>query len=734
MPARHFAINPGFALALLGAVAGSAHAQVDTWVATNCTMLQTPARKASIEMCEGHAGCAIMLSTHKTCLSADKFLVKLDAATPPATPMLFGLFSRRVVTPEAVWEAHLSDAARAVESKPEWRARIDPIVRAIKPGMTEFAKRESTGFRQAYYGPTVDEKWHGYGTVFSSTGAMFRGEFRNGGGEGEFDFVAASGLRHVGTYQNAKFTGTGLVSMAQGSQFSPIEYRGDVVDGKQTGKGVLLFANGARWEGTFNDGAHMEGSRFYPDGTVFAKGSWDARGQAVLVETFDKAGQLISRLDVAKDRADAAKAQADAAQAQREAAEREKREQAAARILEEEQRREAQARADKDFRDGLAKLNAGELFTRSQDLRNAGNMDRAREMQRYLIERFPNHAMAAVAAQQLAGTANPAAAKPGAVAAAAPQSTVRQRSCYEQISDLSKPLYANDPKTQYPTREQSEAQFEHRVWAQQVFLRTAGNIAACKADPDMMKRLAAEVSGARAQCADMRSFYMKHESRSASSMNCEQGRNRNGDAAGVDAVIARLMATQGSPATAIAGNAGGTAQVAASGEAAEQACSKSLDTINTSFSAASAKIPKDSVVVYSEAFMWQLNESIGVVEKQCPNSENYRRMVQQWRNTLAVTRQVCDGSSSRGPCVARLPVSETAVRPAPTQVAAQRPLENKPPASCSDTSGANWLACQRQACAKVSGVLQVSGGCVACQAPGNSFNACLPGQGFNSAQ
>jgi hypothetical protein len=61
----------------------------------------------------------------------------------------------------------------------------------------------------------------------------------------------------------------------------------------------------------------------------------------------------------------------------------------------------AQQARDDAFNAGLQKLNAGQLFVRATDMQEAGDSERARAALKALLNRFPDSALAAQAAQQL---------------------------------------------------------------------------------------------------------------------------------------------------------------------------------------------------------------------------------------------------------------------------------------------------------------------------------------------
>ncbi|WP_143713716.1 hypothetical protein [Variovorax sp. RO1] len=79
-----------------------------------------------------------------------------------------------------------------------------------------------------------------------------------------------------------------------------------------------------------------------------------------------------------------------------------------------QRKREEAARAEQQFRTSLQTLNPGQLFARADELNAQGDSARAREVQRALMSRFPNHPLAATAARQMAGESatSPASAEP----------------------------------------------------------------------------------------------------------------------------------------------------------------------------------------------------------------------------------------------------------------------------------------------------------------------------------
>lgn len=78
-----------------------------------------------------------------------------------------------------------------------------------------------------------------------------------------------------------------------------------------------------------------------------------------------------------------------------------------AREAKENQKRDAERQAsDKAFEKSLGKLNAGQLYTKADEMSAQGDKSKARVALRTLVSRFPNHPLAATAAQQMIAMKN----------------------------------------------------------------------------------------------------------------------------------------------------------------------------------------------------------------------------------------------------------------------------------------------------------------------------------------
>ena len=130
-----------------------------------------------------------------------------------------------------------------------------------------------------------------------------------------------------------------------------------------------------------------------------------------------------------------------------------------AAIREQLEQAEAEAKAEAAFQSTVTKGNAGQLFALADELREAGKAAKSREVLRTLVSRFPEHPLAANAAQQLsqmgAAPAAPSYSRPSAAAPAAsasssyrpPSSGVNEASCQAEVNRLADALTASRSRT-----------------------------------------------------------------------------------------------------------------------------------------------------------------------------------------------------------------------------------------------------------------------------------------------
>ncbi len=697
----------------------------------------------------------MIMRSYESCAKAKTFFEKLKAAIGDGGS---GWFGRRKVLSEHVFEAHLSDVAKKLDQEPEVKKKLlgglDEASRKkkredlqktwgsnVKLGLLEYVRAaddDTLSFNNGqaiYIGTVKDGRTYQHGTMYFSSGTIIRGKFDyvTPRTSGDVDKIYPDGRRRVG-YDDYENTGKPLKDMPQ----HVAELNGDIYEGgldgneKRNGQGTLKDANGKLKEtGTFSNGELYIGKRYDESGAIIAQ--------------VDKPAEARKQ---AEDKRLAAEAAA-AAAAQRIAEEQRARDEANAR---EEQRRVqaaaiAKGNADKAFKESIAKLNAGELFVLATKLDREGNADNALEARSALVSRFPNHPLAATAAQQMAATSSgssqsasnaagatsSAPSSPTKAAAASSASPPKYPSvCERNLSKLNNLVY--DRKIRQAGALYDLFLRDYNLDGAKVLEPCIGTSASAartyKAAMDEANRITQYCSGPHDKRLECRQW--------GDGASENQGNPYDNRAwyTGWKADVDRALADPQNFSAELGTAAGANTATASTTDAAADRCAAKLKSIEASFNAAQPSIPKNSVVVLSEATMWMLTESINIIESTCPNSVNYRGQAAQFRQTLAQTKQVCDRSSTR-PCIAQLP--GRAPGPPPPQAASPlKPLENKPPASCepSSSTGLSFTSCAREACESGGGSFAIgSTGCAGCTRAGGSWTLCPKGSGgVNSAQ
>ncbi len=388
-----------------------AQAQVKPEIA-NCVELKDEAIVAQAEMCSAHIGCVYVLNVQKTCAQAQGYLERLQAAIGEGTRTFFGSY-RKEVTPDAIFTALLGSDERAsvrmLDATPTSQRRSQEIAARVRDAGTGdiLSGAAHSGASWVYYGQIQDGKSDGIGTRIFSSGELQRGQFTRGYLRGASDVLYPSGARYIGDI-------------------------GGIAGDQRSGQGAYIYKNGKKQEGSFSDGEIASGTTYRPDGKVSEKGNYDKAGKLSFGQRFDTEG-VPTVVNVRVEQEAAARAAAAVEQQrkldeqQRKLEEAQRQREAAAQA--EQRQREAAAQAEQQFRTSLQTLNPGQLFARADELSAQGDSARAREVQRALMSRFPNHPLAATAARQMAGEsgASPAPAEPSRAAGrSTPSATASQ--------------------------------------------------------------------------------------------------------------------------------------------------------------------------------------------------------------------------------------------------------------------------------------------------------------------
>lgn len=378
--------------------------------AANCDELTDPDVKFQMDMCSAHLGCRMVMGIHKTCVKVKGFLTNLKEAIGLGTKGFFGY--KKEVTPDSIFEASVSSDLREMDKLPS----VIETKKNISKDFYTAAKNELKGSNGTenyiHYGATESGKRKGAGITFFSDGVSERGTFdSNGQLSGSAEVLQSNGdWRYVGDTQQGKRNGNGVVGNKSGEILQARYSNGRVVEGKRT------YADGSWYEGTFDKISLPEnGKVFRANGTLEAEGRFVGR-QLSIGKTYDSSGNVVLEVNLPQDRELAAAKV-------READEQRKRNAEVERQAAEQRKKEAAAAAEQASRDSLNAMNPGQLFAKADEQAALGDRAKARETLRLLVSKFPDHPLAATAAQQMAASNTAAAGGANSQTASNAQST-----------------------------------------------------------------------------------------------------------------------------------------------------------------------------------------------------------------------------------------------------------------------------------------------------------------------
>ena len=107
-----------------------------------------------------------------------------------------------------------------------------------------------------------------FGTVTSSSGNKYVGEFKDGKRDGQGTSTLSDGSKYVGEWKSGKPDGQGTLTFSSGSK-----YVGEFKDGQFDGQGTLTSSSGNKyvgeWKGGYKNG---EGIEYYHNGSIRRQG------------------------------------------------------------------------------------------------------------------------------------------------------------------------------------------------------------------------------------------------------------------------------------------------------------------------------------------------------------------------------------------------------------------------------------------------------------------------------
>ena len=379
-------------IVLFAAMPISSPAQVNPQIA-NCEEIKDEDSKFQADLCSAHLGCKLVFGIQKTCAKAKQFLGNLKAAIGEGVQGFFG--KKKEVTPDAVFQATLNDKTRAAQDMPE----VDRVTKLLTDGVKVAPSNVLSGkgtndSTWVYYGDAREGRANGFGTRIFSSGQVERGNYSDDNLNGLTDRVFANGTREIGVTSEGKLQGVGVKASTDGDLSVGVFSYGNLQNGRKE------LWDGRAWEGKFSDdGVLLEGKIYRRPGELLEEGKFDRFGALSVGKRYVSG----STIEVDEPRRQAA---VDAIA--RDAEEQRKRNAEIERVAAEQRKRADEERAAQAFRDSLRTMNPGELFARADELSSQGDKNRAREVLRSLISRFPDHRLAENAATQLSSASNSA--------------------------------------------------------------------------------------------------------------------------------------------------------------------------------------------------------------------------------------------------------------------------------------------------------------------------------------
>ncbi len=169
---------------------------------------------------------------------------------------------------KAVWTASSDTANKNTAARTYTPVKQQPKVTASKPtsGGSVVSPRNNDVQYEGPYRLLKDPigNYTGKGKYTFTDGEIYKGDFVDGKRTGR-GILTLSGDIYVGDFVDGERTGKGMCKYINGDV-----YKGDFVDGKRTGRGKLEFSNGDIYEGDFVDGKCVgKGKYIWASGNVY---------------------------------------------------------------------------------------------------------------------------------------------------------------------------------------------------------------------------------------------------------------------------------------------------------------------------------------------------------------------------------------------------------------------------------------------------------------------------------
>ena len=141
---------------------------------------------------------------------------------------------------------------------------------------------------------TTESGWtfNGKGTITTSDGGKYEGEFKDSIMSGKGTFLHADGGKYVGEFKDGVMSGKG--TFFGSGQFAGHTYVGEWKDGKQNGQGTYTYQNGDKYVGEWkNSNSHGQGTFTWANGESYVGEFADHKFNGKGTYTYNSGGKYV---------------------------------------------------------------------------------------------------------------------------------------------------------------------------------------------------------------------------------------------------------------------------------------------------------------------------------------------------------------------------------------------------------------------------------------------------------
>ncbi|MFM2084422.1 MAG: hypothetical protein RLY95_1240 [Pseudomonadota bacterium] len=291
-----------------------------------------------------------------------------------------------------------------------------------------------------------------------------------------------------------------------------------------------------------------------------------------------------------------------------------------------QEKRQAQDAADlAKLRADIAKMNAGQLFAKADELSSSGDSAKAREVLRSLVSRFPDHPLAAQAAAQMAGGSSGVSSSANNAGGNGQRASSAQKSmtCREITDELGNDFILFFAPTNAAGKMSDADKLVQYVYVSKKLQQLVSQHPACRDNP-YSKTITSSLESWQSQC------------RSARGSDCVNGRDSVGYDAQADKIIARLLSMP-----AATNNAG---------DLQAQSCESAIAKQELDFQAVMRKPVPEGATPPLMRVMWATSEKIKLIRANCPNTAAYQSQIRDLQSVYDQSDKACGQMMAGNTC------------------------------------------------------------------------------------